>query len=713
MSDKTEKRLFDEFEPVGYDAWRKAAEETLDGAPFEKKLITKTYENIDLQPIYFPGGNDDMAANANFPGVYNYLRSNGAAGYKAKIWEICQDIPYPDPSDFNTAAKRDIAKGADSIYVNLNNSFYFNSGKSELDKDTICNGLLLNTIDDFEIAFSGIDLNKIPIYFNPGMKATAFAAAFAAYVENSGYDKEAVRGAIDFDPHSNLLTDGKCCSVDSAYTRMTLLTNWCNINLPKFTCLAVKGATFHNAGANAVQELAYSLSSAVAYIRGLQANGLEIDRIASKIRFIFAIGSNFFSEIAKLRAARTLWAKIIKEFGGSERSQKMRIHCVSSLVNRSNLDAYTNILRNTVETFSAVIGSADIVQIGGFDEALGLPEEFSRRITRNTQHVIREESHIADTIDPAGGSWYVEKLTDEIARASYNLFVETEKAGGFVEAVKAGLIQSEIEKTAEKRIQSLASRKDVLVGVNKYPNLKEREINLFNIDSDILASKYSEKYGKTCSREENSSTNELIRQSGEEICANKVSSLDTAKEAVKAGAAIFELVDAFCGNVTWINAPKLKSLRLSEMFENLRSKSESYKIKHGFYPKVSLLNFGAVRDWKGRSDFSFDFFLVGGFDAVNSPAFENVNEAIEYVQTNDAKIIVICSSDDKYPTFVPDLAKQLKANFPDRKTILAGLPKDYVEQFRDAGVDEFIHVKANIYEVLNKLMTELGIGMEG
>lgn len=709
MNKELKKCSFDEFEKASYEEWKKAAVDTLDGSPFEKKLITRTYESIELQPLYYSEDINGDGAISEYPGFYNYLRSATSFGYKGKMWEICQDIPYPEPHNFNKSAKSDIANGADALYIRLNHSFNFQGASINSEPNLFAAGLLLNTLEDFETAFDGIDLTKTRVYFDPAMQATAFASAFKAYLENTGYEKTALYGSIDFDPHSHLLAQGKCCELESAYSRMALLINWLNENIPNYSAFAIHGSTFNNAGANAVQELAFALSSATAYIRGLMNNNLTIDVIAKKMKVVFGVGSNFFMEIAKLRAARTLFAKVIKEFGGSDNARKIKIHCVNSLANRTKLDSYTNMLRSSLANLASALGTADVIQIGGFDEAIGLPDDFSRRTARNTQNVIREESHITDTIDPAGGSWYIENLTRKLAEQSWKLFVETEKAGGFISVVKSGFIQNEIEKIAEARISNLAIRKDILVGVNKYPNLNERKANTITLDPIELSQKYFQHYHNNLKNRNNNITGDLVNKAGIEIKQNNSDALTTAKDAVKAGAAVFELVESFCSNVEWLSAKPLKQFRMSEIFENLRARAENYKTKNSSYPKVLLLNYGAVRDWKARSDFSFDFFLVGGFSAVSSPSMESVEEAVKYVKANDYPVVVICSSDDKYPTFVPDLAETLKSERPNLKIVLAGLPKDYAEKFTSAGVDVFIHIKANIYEVLNKLMNELGM----
>lgn len=286
------------------------------------------------------------------------------------------------------------------------------------------------------------------------------------------------------DPLGQLARDGRLPrDLDGIHDVMAQLTAWAQANAPQLQTITVQGNPYHNGGASATQELAFALATAVEYLRAMQARGLSVDDAAPRFRFALSIGSNFFMEIARLRAARLLWAKIVQAFGGNAESQKMRIHARTSAWNQTVYDPHVNLLRGTTEAFSAVVGGCDSLHISPFDELVRVPDDFSRRVARNTHTVLSEETHITHTVDPAGGSWYVETLTDAVARQTWAIFQEVEKQGGMTKTLLAGWPQSQIADTAAKRAANIAKRKDIFVGTNMYPNMKETRIEPASVDA--------------------------------------------------------------------------------------------------------------------------------------------------------------------------------------------------------------------------------------
>ncbi len=528
---QTQPLTLDEFPIPSYEDWKQAAIEALKGAPFEKKLFTKTPEGITIEPLYTKANLAKVPFLGSLPGEAPYVRGTKASNN----WEI-----YSEGCSS--------AKGIDPIY-------------------RLVRGHLVKPFEE--------TLKEI---------ATA----------------DVVR---------------------------------------------VSAALYHNAGGNAVQELAFALATGVEYLRQGEKLGVDIDKMAQKLIFSFAMGSDFFMAIAKLRAARLLWTKIVAACGGNEASQKMKIYATTSRWNQSKLDPYVNMLRDTTEALSAVCGGADIINVNPFDYVVREPDDFSKRIARNIQLILKEECHFDHVVDPAGGSYYVETLTAQIADAAYAIFQQIEKEGGMIAALKAGIPQKQVKAVAADKAKQVAQRRLQIVGVNVTANATEKPLE--------------GKAPKACGEGE----------------THIPSGIET-----------------------------LEPVRGSEPFENLRAAVSASSKKNVF-----LANMGPLRQHKARADFSTGFFQAGGYAVLENRGFKTVEEAAEAAKASGASVAIICSTDDTYPEIVPALAPKLKEL--GLTVILAGAPADDALKatFTGAGVDEFIHIRANCFQVLSGIATKLGI----
>jgi len=622
--------LAGDFSPPTYDQWKTAAEENLKGVPFEKALVTHTYENIDLQPIYTKLDIEDLPHLEEKPGFGHYVRGTDTKGYLDKPWEICQAIPYNNPDEFNNALKHDLERGQTAVHLS--------SGTTSI-----------GTPEDMAAALKDIDLETIPIHIDAGFSGLDTYTTLKTVLENENRSPEKVNGSIDADPLGYLAAHGSLpITLENAFDQMAELLSRAKEEMPLLRTVGISGLPYHNAGASAIQEPAFVLASAVEYIEGMMDKGFTIDEIAPRMRFTFGIGPFYFMEIAKLRAARLLWSKIVETYGGDEESRKMNIHGVTSFYNQTRYAPYVNMLRTVTEAFSAVVGGVDGLQTNPFDETLGPPDEFSRRAARNTQIVLLEESHLAQVLDPAGGSYYVEKLTHEVARKTWDLFRETEKQGGMFNALQKEFPQKEIETTAEKRKKDLAKGKYVMVGTNSYANVKE------------------EKPG-TKPRPKKQSADAVI---------------------------------------------SIRSLRLhraAEIFEELRDAANTFETQTGARPKLFLATMGPLRQHKARADYSRGFFELGGFDVIYPEGFDTPGAAVDAAAASGAPVVVICSTDDTYPELVPPITKGLKATNPGIQVVLAGYPKDRAEAHKEAGVDEFIYLGADAHAILSSLFQKIGV----
>lgn len=456
-------KLFSEFPPVTTQEWEDRIKADLKGADNEKKLISKTIEGINIKPYYRLENLNGIEYLNTYPGEFPYIRGNKKDN---NHWEIRQDINETDFTKANHKAREAISRGAEAIGFSAKEVDNKNDMKSLLD---------------------GIDLHKISIHF---ISAHSYPVIFNLFIDEAirqNADLKKIKGSFNFDSLSYFLLYGKFYTNedDNFIEASSFLSNTAK-KIPQFKCITINGQYFHNAGASTVQELGFSLASANEYLFKFKEKGLNIDDVTSRIKFVFAIGSNYFLEISKFRAARLLWAKIVEQYDPAfPESCLMNIHAVTSLWNKSVYDPYVNMLRNTTETMSAAIGGCDSITVNPFDITYKKSDASSERIARNTQLVLKEESYLDKIVDASAGSYYIESLTDAIAEAAWKIFLKIEKTGGFINVVKKGFIKEDIEKTCRKRDMDIAMRKQVILGTNQYPNLQEKMLDKIMPNTDL------------------------------------------------------------------------------------------------------------------------------------------------------------------------------------------------------------------------------------
>jgi methylmalonyl-CoA mutase len=704
---------FSEFPPTPYEEWRKAVDKILKGIPFEKRLLTKTYEQIELQPMYRQEDIKGLPYLDNLPGFAPYLRSTTPSGCVINGWDIAQEITCSTPAAFNTALRIDLERGQNAVNIVLDRPTLFGIDADQAKVEDIGNGgLSISSFADLNQALEGINLENIPIFIQTTNSALALTALLAAVVKQQGRSLNKVRGTIGMDPLGHLVSEGcLTCDLDTIYNVMAQLIEWSKINAPGLRAVTILGHPYHNGGASATQELAFALATAVEYIRAMQAHGLDVEDVAPHFSFSLSIGSNFFMEIARLRAARLLWSKIIKAFGGGQEAQKIRLHARTSAWNKTVYDQHVNLLRATTEAFSSIVGGCDSLHISPFDELLRVPDEFSRRIARNTHIVLREESHINKTVDPAGGSWYVESLTDSIARKTWSILQEVEKQGGMASSLTAGWPQAQVAAISSRRAANIAKRKDIFVGTNMYPNLKESLIKPMPVDMWSLQRERIETLRITRATQDTNRKKAAL----DKLAAAATASCDrveTAIQAVIAGASIGEITQAALVKNDANIGPKITAInteRGAKAFEMLRQVTESFAVHTGRRPQVFLATMGPLNQHKGRADFATAFLGVGGFETIYPAGFRTSDEAAEAAIASKAEAVVICSTDATYPEIVPELAQKLKKANPQLFLLVAGYPADYVEAFKAAGVDDFIHLTADCQRLLTTLQKKMGI----
>ncbi len=703
MSNETQesasnKRLLTEFKPHTKEEWRVAVDKLLKGKPYEKIMLTRTYEGITLDPIYWQEDIENLPNSSELPGFDNYTRGTKVLGSNPAGWNVAQAISVPTPEEFNKALLDALNRGQTAVNIPIDET-------TRIGLDADCaqdfqvgkGGVSITTLDDLETILSNVSIDHIDIDIHAYSSALPVTAMLMAVAKKRNISTKTISGSIGMDPISELANDGNIClSIEQAYDEMAELVRWNSKNAPKMKAIAVHSDAYHNGGGSDVEELAFAFSTAVEYIRQMQKRGLSINQIAKSIQFNFSLGSNFFMEIAKIRTARMLWSKIVKEFGGDDEAAKIYIHAKTSAFNKTKYDPYVNMLRTTTEAFSGVIGGVDSLQVDPFDEGLRQPNSFSRRIARNQQLILNEECHLSHVIDPAGGSWYIESLTSLLADQVWKKFQLVEAEGGIYTCLENEKIQSWITEVSEARKKNLVVRRDQIVGTNMYANMSEPEFEKNEID-----------YVKVfLNRKKELST--IEKNIDFKINPNDI--MGSLISAATNGATIGTLAEKLRNDdeAEWPTITPIRTYRNAEIFENLRDQVENYA-KENSRPKCYLACLGKVSQYKGRADFSRGFFEVGGFDVTESKGSEDALEAANAAIASDSPVVVICSSDARYPEFVPSFTKQVKAEKPDTIIVLAGYPKDQIEQHKADGVNEFIHVRANVYEILSNILGKIGV----
>ena len=694
----------DEFTPPTDEEWKAACEALLKGAPFEKKMFTKTYEGITFDPMYTRKHTEEILPKSVMPGMGDYLRGVDAAGYIGKPWGIAQACDETLPSENNELLRHENDKGSTIYHIVLDSASRAGIDARQAEKvgDT---GTSVTTVDDMHTLLTGLDLKKFPLYIYAGANAVPLLALVAAARRAAGEDMANVQGIVGADPVGALVTDGKLpASLDAHYDSLAAAARWATANAPRLRTVFVRSDVYSSGGANDVQEVASVLATATAYLRALCERGLTIDEAASQIAFGFSMGANFFLQIAKLRAVRPIWAQIVKAFGGSAEAQKMRIHARPALFFKTIYDPYVNMLRNTTEIFSGVVGGIDSFESAPFDEPIRKGDEFSRRIARNIQIMLQEEFGLLQPIDPAGGSWAVETLTRQMKEKIWEEFQSIEKQGGIVEALRSGTVQDAIAKVLADRFKSANLRKDRIVGNNMYPNMTETLLETRAEDTAALKAQRTKDIDAYLS--------DIDAKHRDEALAALMGALsvENATEAALAGATIAELMNAVNEGKGVETVTAIAPHRWSERFEALRRRTEDYKAEKNDNVKIFLANMGPIPQHKARADFTTGFLQVGAFEVLTNDGFKTVEEAAEAARASGADAVVICSTDATYPEIVPALAPKLHEVLPDARVFLAGAaPKDLLETYKEAGIDEYISVRANCYEVLESLQKKKGM----
>ncbi|MBC2603760.1 methylmalonyl-CoA mutase family protein [Puniceicoccus vermicola] len=689
------KTLLDEFPRPSYADWKSAAEALLKGAPFEKKMLTKTVEGITLQPIYRKESVEGLPHLADMPGAVASPRSSQSAGYLDAPWDSVQEITAGDPAEYNKQLLDALQKGQTGAMISLDMATSLLHDPSEAGEGEVgaC-GLSLAQLADLKKALAGVVSEAISIHFKPGCAVVPMAAFLAAWCEENEVDPVKLRGAFHADPIGHWVGAGALpIPYDSMMDQLKAAFDLLDGVLPNFGLVGCSGIPFHMAGGSAVDELALVLAESVEYIRQLGKRGIAAADVAKRTVFTFSLGSNFFMELAKIRAARIAWARIQESFG-IEEPTPMRATGRTGRFNKTTFDPYVNMLRTTTESFCGVLGGLEALTIGTFDECVRESDAFAQRIARNTHTILAEECELTRVVDPAGGSWYVESLTDEVVKAAWSRFQEIEAEGGIAEAFRKGKVAEMCGQSRADQQKRLNQRRFSLIGTNVYANLTEK----------LLDPRLPDYRGLV---EERSAA---VKEHPE----LKVDLEDSVSlvDAARMGATVGDFRRALLPEVgVFEEVPALTHHRLAENFEYLRKGAFAFEEKNGTPPKLYLVNLGPLRKHKIRADFTRGFFSSGGFDIEYPNGFDDADAAAEAFVASGSRVAVICGVDDQYAEMFVPFAKALKQKAPDCTVVLAGHPGDKEASFREAGMDTFIWIKSDNYETNREMLEKAGVAI--
>ena len=704
---------FDEFVIPDYETWKEEATALLKGGSFEKKLFTKTYEGITLKPMYRMEDAPDPEEISNLPGMENYMRGTHAGGYLTDPWKIAQAGDAVLPKELNALLKKELKKGSTRVNLYLDHATKHGQDADALELENIEHGgASISTLQDLQNILQDIDLSRYPLFIATGAENAALLGAFAALQKANGQDCSKITGMIGADPLGVLAEEGTLpMELTVLYDELAQTTNWAEMQMKNVRTILVNGNVYSDGGGSAVQELGCVLAAAIEYLRELNLRGTDINSICRHMEFSFSLGSNFFMEIAKLRAARMLWAKITESFGADKESRKMKIHAKTAWANKTTYDPYVNMLRTTTEAFSGVIGGVDSMEVSPFDASIQQADDFSRRIARNTQLILQGECNLCQPVDPAGGSWYIESLTQELAQKAWGFMQSIERQGGMFAALTQGSIQSDLRETLGQRLKKLALRADRIVGVNMYANMVEVPQSIRKIDTAAIKDRRLKEIDEYREDVDLVERDRKLMKIEPALSGKRSGLVEAFQEAFLAGATLGESVIALhAGKDDFFIGEKIEKYAFAGEFENLRQKMAAYEKEHGEKAKIFLCNMGNIPQHKPRADFSTGFLEVAGFDVLKNDGFPTPEAAVTAALESGAFAAVICSTDATYPELVPEIARKIKEKQPSMLVLLAGAaPAELEPVYKEAGVDDFIHVRANCLKILTWLQQAGGV----
>ena len=694
--------------------WQKLAEKELRGKSV-KELDWITLEGIEVKPVYSEEDIKGLEHLGNLPGFEPYVRGVKATMYSGRPWTIRQYAGYSTAEESNAFYKRGLSAGQQGVSVAFDLATHrgYDSDHERVIGDVGKAGVAIDSVEDMKILFDGIPLDKISVSMTMNGAVIPVLANFIVAGEEQGHKKSDLSGTIQNDILKEFMVRNTYIYPPEPSMRIVAdIIEYTSNEMPKFNSISISGYHMQEAGASLVQELAYTLADGKEYAKKAIEKGLDIDAFAGRLSFFFAIGMNFFMEAAKLRAARLLWHRIMTDLGAKNpRSKMLRTHCQTSGVSLQEQDPYNNVIRTAYEAMSAVLGGTQSLHTNALDEAMALPTDFSARIARNTQLILQEETGVSNVVDPLAGSYYVEKLTADLADAAWRLIKEVDEMGGMTKAVAAGMPKLRIEETAARRQADIDRGEQVIVGVNKYRLNEEDALDIRDIDNDAVRAAQVNRLEKIKKqRDENNCSQALSNL--EAVAAAGGNLLAAAVEASRARATVGEISMAM-EKVFGRHRAEVKTLagvygaayEGDEDFIAIQHELEKFTKDEGRRPRMLVVKMGQDGHDRGAKVIATAFADIG-FDVDVGPLFQTPEEAAQDAIDNDVHVIGISSQAAGHKTLAPKLIEALNQRDAGDILVICGgvIPQQDYEFLYEKGVKAIFGPGTNIPAAASKIL---------
>ena len=701
-----------------YLNWKELAAKELKGKDL-KQHFWETPEGIKVKPLYTAEDLKNINHEIGFPGVPPFTRGPRATMYTNRPWTIRQYAGFSTAEESNKFYKEGLKNGVMGLSVAFDLATHrgYDSDHPRVLADVGNAGVAIDSVEDMNMLFDGIPLDKMSVSMTMNGAVIPVLACFIASGEEQGCSRDKLTGTIQNDILKEFMVRNTFIFPPKPSMRLVAdIIEYTSREMPKFNSISISGYHMQEAGANQVQELAYTLADGKEYIKSAMERGLKIDEFAPRLSFFWSIGMNFFMEIAKMRAARFMWSEIVKEFKPkNKKSLALRTHCQTSGVSLVEQDAYNNIVRTTVEAMAAVMGGTQSLHTNSFDEALALPTNFSARIARNTQLILSEETGICSVVDPLAGSYYVESLTSSIIDEANKLISEIDEVGGMVKAIEMGIPKMRIEESSAKRQARIDSNKETIVGVNKYKPSEKQEINILSIDNEKVRNKQISRLKKLKDSRDNESVNRLINKIKEAAASKTENLLEICVEAARNRCTVGEMTSAMESvfgrhnlSTKTISGVYGKSIERDEKTSLIDEELNKFVEKNGRRPRMLVVKMGQDGHDRGAKLIATAFSDLG-FDVDIGPLFQTPEEAAVQAVENDVHVIGVSTLAAGHKTLIPLLMDSLKKNEANYVKVICGgvIPPDDYSFLYNLGVSKVFGPGTNIQEAAIEIINIL------
>ena len=663
------------------EAWAKAASKSAKGAPLDA-LNWTTPEGLVVRPLYTADDIKDLPYTNTLPGFEPFVRGPQPTMYAVRPWTIRQYAGFSTAEDSNAFYRRTLAGGGQGVSVAFDLATHrgYDSDNPRVVGDVGKAGVAIDSVEDMKILFDAIPLEKISVSMTMNGAVLPVLAGYIVAAEEQGVSQDKLSGTIQNDILKEFMVRNTYIYPPEPSMRIVAdIIEYTAKNMPKFNSISISGYHMQEAGANQTLELAFTIADGMEYVRAALSRGMDVDDFAGRLSFFFAIGMNFYLEVAKLRAARLLWWRVLKSFGAkSPRSMMLRTHCQTSGWSLTEQDPYNNVVRTTIEAMAAVFGGTQSLHTNSFDEAIALPTDTSARIARNTQIIIQEETHICGVIDPWAGSYMMERLTNDMADKAWEIIEEVEKMGGMTKAVDSGWAKLRIEASAAEKQARIDSGKETIVGVNKYKLKKEAEIEVREIDNSAVRDSQIARLKNIRASRDTAAVEHALHALTEAARTGQGNLLDLTVKAMRLRATLGEVSDAmekefgrYRASPQSVSGVYAAVLEGNEDWKSLKAEIEGFQNEEGRRPRIMIAKLGQDGHDRGAKVVASAFADLG-FDIDIGPLFQTPEEAARHAIENDAHAVGVSTLAAGHKTLVPALVKALKEQGAEDIVVFVG-----------------------------------------